>query len=79
MAVWRTRLLALCSLFSAAVVVAPMPAHAVPSFARQTGAPCSQCHTTAFGPALTPFGYGGRLAMTAMPATAPPRPLNLLP
>jgi hypothetical protein len=29
---------------------------AIPSFARQTGMPCAQCHTLAFGPALT--GYG---------------------
>ena len=31
-------------------------ASAVPSFARQTGAPCSQCHVGAFGPQLTPYG-----------------------
>ena len=31
-------------------------AHAVPSFARQTGMPCSQCHTVSFGPALTEYG-----------------------
>src|SRR5258705_2252979 len=31
-------------------------ASAVPSFARQTGMPCSQCHTMAFGVALTPYG-----------------------
>ena len=29
---------------------------AVPSFARQTGMPCSQCHTLSFGPALTAYG-----------------------
>src|SRR5260221_800109 len=29
---------------------------AVPSFAQQTGAPCQQCHTTAYGPALTEYG-----------------------
>ncbi len=29
---------------------------AVPSFARQTGMPCAQCHTLSFGPALTEFG-----------------------
>ncbi len=29
---------------------------AVPSFARQLGVDCSQCHTQAFGPVLTPFG-----------------------
>lgn len=31
-------------------------AFAVPSFARQTGLPCTQCHVAAFGPALTDFG-----------------------
>jgi hypothetical protein len=31
-------------------------AQAVPSFARQTGMPCSQCHTISFGPALTEYG-----------------------
>ena len=30
------------------------PAHALPSFARQTGQPCGTCHTDL--PALTPFG-----------------------
>jgi len=34
----------------------PRIASAVPSFARQTGMPCSQCHTLSFGPALTPYG-----------------------
>ena len=30
--------------------------HALPTFASQTGMPCSQCHTVAYGPALTPYG-----------------------
>ncbi len=29
---------------------------AVPSFAQQTGHPCEQCHTVAYGPALTDYG-----------------------
>src|SRR5450432_1176130 len=29
---------------------------AVPSFAQQTGHPCEQCHTAAYGPALTDYG-----------------------
>ena len=29
---------------------------AVPSYAQQTGMPCQQCHTTAYGPALTDYG-----------------------
>ena len=32
------------------------PSGAVPSFAAQTGQPCSECHIGAFGPQLTPFG-----------------------
>ncbi len=36
-------------------------AQAVPSFTRQTGAACSQCHTQSFGPNLTPFGRDFKL------------------
>lgn len=36
--------------------LAALPAHAVPAFARQTGAECAACHVGAFGPQLTPFG-----------------------
>src|SRR3984893_2052619 len=32
------------------------PSRALPSFARQTGKPCAQCHTVAYGPALTAYG-----------------------
>src|SRR5882757_9859434 len=38
-----------------ALTVCP-DALALPSFARQTGMPCSQCHTLSFGPALTAYG-----------------------
>ncbi|TLZ57875.1 MAG: cytochrome C, partial [Gammaproteobacteria bacterium] len=38
------------------ILALPRIASAVPSFARQTGMPCSQCHTMAFGVALTPYG-----------------------
>ena len=38
------------------VLALPRIASAVPSFARQTGMPCSQCHTLSFGPALTAYG-----------------------
>jgi hypothetical protein len=37
-------------------LLASGPAAAVPSFARQTGLPCAQCHVGAFGPQLTQFG-----------------------
>lgn len=38
------------------------PAQAIPSFARQTGMPCTACHTQAFGPNLNPFGRKFKLA-----------------
>lgn len=37
-------------------------ANALPSFTRQTGAACSQCHTQSFGPNLTPFGRDFKLS-----------------
>ncbi len=39
--------------------LAPAPAHAVPSFARQTGVACEACHTQF--PELTPFGRDFKL------------------
>jgi hypothetical protein len=54
-------------LFLAAWLTAPV-ARAVPSFTRQTGFPCSSCHTTP--PELTPFGRTFKLngyTMTGMP------------
>src|ERR1700746_1185069 len=38
------------------LVAASRPSWAVPSFAAQTGQPCSACHIGAFGPQLTPVG-----------------------
>jgi hypothetical protein len=37
------------------------PAHAVPSFAEQTGQPCASCHVGAFGPQLTKYGRDFKL------------------
>lgn len=37
------------------------PAHALPSFARQTGEECAACHIGAFGPQLTPHGMRFKL------------------
>ena len=45
-----------------AVLVASQPAHAVPSFASQTGQPCSACHIGSFGPQLTPFGRAFKIS-----------------
>src|SRR5579871_264350 len=45
------------SVLQALVLYAHAPAaEALPSFARQTGMPCSQCHTLSFGPGLTAYG-----------------------
>src|SRR5579863_2161951 len=41
-------------------LIKPQPASAIPSFARQTGQPCSTCHT-AF-PELTPYGRQFKLS-----------------
>ncbi len=43
-------------LVAAAPLLLPQPAQAVPSFAQQTGQPCTACHVGAFGPQLTAFG-----------------------
>ncbi len=49
------------AIFGAAVTVVALfgfarTAEAVPSFAAQTGQPCTACHVGGFGPQLTPFG-----------------------
>lgn len=38
-----------------------LPAHALPSYARQTGQDCVACHVGAFGPQLTPYGIRFKL------------------
>jgi len=43
-------------LASVLAVSASKPAHAVPSFAAQTGQACQMCHIGALGPQLTPYG-----------------------
>lgn len=44
----------------AAAILWTSPASALPSFAGQTGLPCSACHVGGFGPQLTPFGIAFR-------------------
>jgi hypothetical protein len=44
------------AVLAAVSLLSSTPASAVPSFAQQTGMPCQQCHTTAYGPALTDYG-----------------------
>jgi hypothetical protein len=50
----------------------------VPSYARQTGFPCSQCHTLAFGPALTAYGRQFKLNGYTFGAGEHPMPLALM-
>ena len=55
----RTKLLAAIGwliLAAVALVLPYRPALAVPSFAAQTGQPCTACHIGGFGPQLTPLG-----------------------
>src|SRR6201993_1298765 len=49
-----SRNLTALAIFAAAILTAPPPAGAVPSFARQTGVACEACHTVY--PELTHFG-----------------------
>ena len=44
-----------------AALLAGTQAHALPSFARQTGMECAACHIGAFGPQLTPAGIRFKL------------------
>ncbi|SDW98732.1 cytochrome C [Lysobacter enzymogenes] len=44
------------------LLLASPRAHAVASFARQTGAACADCHIGSYGPALTPYGMRFKLA-----------------
>jgi hypothetical protein len=55
--IWAVWLVALGTL-----LVSLQPARAVPSFARQTGQPCTACHVGAFGPQLTPFGRAFKIS-----------------
>src|ERR1700688_3785905 len=50
------RTIALVFLALLVLFVQQRPAKAVPSFAAQTGQPCTACHIGAFGPQLTPVG-----------------------
>ena len=52
---WRA-----AAIFLITLCTIPM-AHAVPSFARQTGSECAACHVGAYGPHLTPYGIRFKL------------------
>jgi hypothetical protein len=51
---------------------------AVPSYAQQTGMPCQQCHTTAYGPALTDYGRQFKLNGYVFGENSPLIPVALM-
>jgi hypothetical protein len=53
-------------------------AHAIPSFASQTGKPCSQCHTLSFGPGLTEYGREFKLNGYTWGDVDAPMPITLM-
>ena len=61
-----------------ALLAFPESASAVPSFARQTGFACAQCHTLSFGPALTAYGREFKLNGYTFGAGEHPLPLALM-
>lgn len=52
----KMSLLAWCGSILILGLMMAVPAHAIPSFARQTGYACADCHIGGFGPELTPQG-----------------------
>lgn len=79
---WRVPLV--CAVLSIGLMLPVDPAHALPSFARQTGLACSSCHTvfpelTAFGRAFKAHGYttlGAKEFEEPASGTAPPLTIN---
>ena len=55
MRIW-SKLLAVLALAIVGLLLADPPAKALPSFAAQTGQPCTACHIGGYGPQLTPLG-----------------------
>lgn len=60
------------------LALAPRAAEALPSFRQLTGMPCTACHTTAFGPSLTPEGEAFKLLGYALGERRDALPLNAL-
>ena len=69
---------ALAALLSLVLLALPQSARAVPSYARQTGFPCAQCHTLAFGPALTAYGRQFKLNGYTFGTVEHPLPVALM-
>src|SRR6266568_2972240 len=53
---FSTRIAVIALASTVAMLFAASRAEAVPSFASQTGQPCTACHIGGFGPQLTPLG-----------------------
>lgn len=53
---WKSRCYRRALLMLGALLLITAEAHAVPSYARQTGSECAACHVGGFGPQLTPYG-----------------------
>lgn len=65
-------------MLSVLAYAAAQPARALPSYAQQTGLPCSQCHSIAFGPALTSYGRQFKLNAYALGEHKSSVPLALM-
>ena len=61
-----------------ALLAASAPSLALPSFAQQTGYACVQCHTIAYGPALTAYGREFKLNGYVFGDATPTLPLALM-
>lgn len=51
-----------CAILAITTGLVTPKAHAIPSYARQTGSSCASCHVGAYGPQLTPFGMRFKIA-----------------
>jgi hypothetical protein len=79
----RTRRWLQAPLYAAALAALAMllpvaPAEALPSYAQQTGLPCTQCHSIGFGPALTNYGRQFKLNAYALGEHRKSVPLALM-
>jgi hypothetical protein len=65
-------------LLAVAALLSSAPASALPSYAQQTGLPCTQCHAIGFGPALTAYGRQFKLNAYALGAHNKSVPLAVM-
>ena len=65
-------------LAATALLCTSAPSLALPSFAQQTGYACTQCHTIAYGPALTAYGREFKLNAYVFGDAKPTLPLAVM-